>query len=179
MQWLLALSRAIDTLNQRVGRLAAWLVLLACLVSAANAAVRYAFDTGSNAWLEVQWYMFAGIFLLGAADTLNRNEHVRVDLFYGRLSVRAQIWVDLVGGVLFLMPACLLIAWMSWPFFWESFRIHEGSANPGGLLRWPVKLLLPLGFVLLALQGLSEIVKRIGALSGHGVVPPHYEKTLQ
>jgi TRAP-type mannitol/chloroaromatic compound transport system permease small subunit len=154
-------------------------VLIACAVSAGNALVRYAFGQSSNAWLEIQWYLFGAIFLLGAAWTLERNEHVRVDIIYGHLSPRAQAWVDLLGGLFFLMPAAAIIAVLSWPFFVESYAIHEMSNNAGGLLRWPVKLLIPIGFALLALQGLSEIIKRIAFLTGEAARGPRYKKSLQ
>ena len=144
-----------------------WLVLLACLISAGNAMVRYAFDTSSNAWLEVQWYMFAAIVMLGASYTLKRNEHVRVDILYLRLSERGQLWVDLWGGAIVLVPICALLVWLSWPFFLHSLLEHETSSNAGGLLRWPVKLMMPAGFALLACQGVSEIIKRAAALNGY------------
>ncbi len=163
---LLAFSRAVDALNTAFGRLADWLVLLACLVSAGNAFARYGFSSGSNAWLEVQWYFFAAVVMLGAAYTLFRNEHVRVDLIYGSISERARLWVDVVGIALFLLPAMVLLAWMTWPFFVESWMRAETSSSPGGLIRWPVKLLLPLGFALMAVQGLSELVKRVALLRG-------------
>ena len=166
MKPLLAFSRGVDSLNAAVGRVADWLVLLACAVSAGNAFVRYGVSYSSNAWLEVQWYFFAGIIMLGASYTLFRNEHVRVDLVYGNLGERARIWVDVFGIVLFLLPATALLAWMTWPFFLDSFDRNEGSPNAGGLLRWPVKILMPLGFALLTLQGLSELVKRVALLRG-------------
>ena len=177
---LLAFSRWIDWVNQLLGKVADWLVLLSCLVSAGNAMVRYAYDISSNAWLELQWYMFAWIVMLGASYTLKRNEHVRVDIFYMTLSRRGQIWVDIIGTVLFLLPACVLLAWLSWPFFLQSFP-NEYSTNAGGLLRWPVKLLVPAGFVLVALQGVSELIKRIAALRGHEIpdLEVHYERPLQ
>jgi TRAP-type mannitol/chloroaromatic compound transport system permease small subunit len=179
MNALLAFSRAVDAMNERLGRVANWLVLLACLVSAGNAAARYSLNLGSNAWLEIQWYMFGAMVMLGAPYTLKRNEHVRVDVFYGSLSTRAQLWIDIVGGLLFLLPATVLIGWLSWPMFYNSWAIGETSSNAGGLLRWPIKIFVPLGFLLLTLQGLSEIVKRIAALTGHAPPPPHYEKPLQ
>ena len=129
--------------------------------------MRYGFSDSSNAWLEIQWYLFAAMFMLGAPYTLRMNEHVRVDILYGSVSPRVQLWIDLLGGILFLMPATIIIGWMSWPIFVDSFVSGEVSNNAGGLIRWPVKLLLPLGFGLLALQGISEIIKRIAALTGH------------
>ncbi|HEX6827534.1 MAG TPA: TRAP transporter small permease subunit [Burkholderiales bacterium] len=177
MKSLLALAGAIDGLNERVGRAVRWLVLAACVVSAGNAAVRYLFNASSNAWLEIQWYMFAAMFLLAAGYALRHDEHVRVDIFYQRLSLKAQAWVDLLGGLLFLLPAAVLIGWLAWPMFQQSWTISEMSPDPGGLIRWPVKLLVPLGFGLLALQGVSEIIKRVGILTGeyhpeHGYTRP-------
>lgn len=179
MRALLAFSGAVDRLNAGFGRIATWLVLIACLVSAGNALSRYTLSLSSNAWLELQWYLFAGMVMLGAPYTLKMNEHVRVDVLYGRLSTRAQIWIDIAGGALFLLPAMAVIGWMSWPMFVNAWAIGETSANAGGLLRWPVKLLIPLGFLLIILQGLSEIAKRIGALTGDAPTPPQYEKPLQ
>ena len=179
MQALLAVSRAIDAMNERLGRLANWMVLIACLISAGNAMMRYAFDMSSNAWLEVQWYLFAGIVMLGASYTLRLNEHVRVDILYAHMSERTKLWLDLIGALVFLIPACLLIAWLSWPFFHESWAIQEMSTNAGGLLRWPVKILIPVGFVLLALQAVSEIIKRAATLQGSAHYETHYEKPVQ
>jgi TRAP-type mannitol/chloroaromatic compound transport system permease small subunit len=178
MSLLLQVSRAIDALNERVGRLAEWCVLLAVVISAGNALMRYGFSFSSNAWLEIQWYLFGAMFMLGAPHALKRNEHVRVDVVYGNLPPRLRLWVDLLGGVLFLMPAVLIIGWMSWPLFYESWRSGEVSGNAGGLIRWPIKLLMPLGFGLMALQGLSEIIKRIAALSGRRGIVADYEKPL-
>ena len=163
---LIAFSRGVDKLNTAVSKLADWAVLLACLISAGNAFVRYGVSYSSNAWLEVQWYLFAAIVMLGASYTLFRNEHVRVDLVYGHLGERARLWVDVFGIILFLLPATALLAWMTWPLFLDSFTRGETSQNAGGLLRWPVKLLLPLGFALLFFQGLSELIKRIALLIG-------------
>lgn len=176
MKSLLALARAIDGINERIGRVAGWLVLAACLVSAGNAAVRYLFNAGSNAWLEIQWYLFGAMFLLAAGYTLRHDGHVRVDIFYHRLSVRGRAWVDLLGGLLFLLPMALLIGWLSWPVFLQSWTIGETSPDPGGLIRWPVKLLLPLGFGLLALQGFAEIIKRVGILTGDQVPEGGYRR---
>jgi TRAP-type mannitol/chloroaromatic compound transport system permease small subunit len=176
---LLKLSRAIDWMNAQFGVVANWLVLLACLISAGNAASRYLFSVSSNGWLEVQWYMFAGIVLLGGPYTLFRNEHVRVDLVYGAVSERTRIWIDIVGGLLFLLPICLILVYFTWPWFMDSWRIGEGSSNAGGLVRWPVKLLLPVGFALMALQGVSEIIKRVAALEHLIDADFKYEKPLQ
>jgi TRAP-type mannitol/chloroaromatic compound transport system permease small subunit len=176
---LLSLSRAIDWINAQFGVVANWMVLLACLISAGNAASRYLFSMSSNGWLEIQWYMFAAMVLLGAPYTLKLNEHVRVDLFYGLMSERARIWIDIVGGFLFLLPICLILIWFTWPWFVESWRIGEVSTNAGGLIRWPVKLLLPIGFLLMALQGISEIIKRIAALEHVIDMEFKYEKPVQ
>ena len=176
---LLALSRGIDWLNEKIAIAANWLVLLAAVISAGNAGSRYLFSESSNGWLEVQWYMFAGMVLLGAPYTLKVNEHVRVDLVYGMVSERTQIWIDIIGGFLFLLPICLILTYVTWPWFVESWRIQEGSSNAGGLIRWPVKLMLPIGFGLMALQGMSEIVKRIAALEHIIDIEFKYEKPLQ
>jgi len=179
MKPLLALSRAIDAMNERLSVLADWLVLLSCLISAGNAFSRYAFSISSNAWLEIQWYMFGALVLLGASYTLKRNEHVRVDIVYSNISTRRQIWVDIFGGVLFLLPATLILAYLSWPVFYNSWAQNEISANAGGLLRWPIKIFLPLGFALLSLQGISELIKRVAMLTGHMKADLHYERPLQ
>ena len=176
---LLEVSRAIDWLNDRFGQFATWMVLLATLISAGNAASRYLFSASSNAWLEIQWYMFAAMVLLGAPYVLKINEHVRVDLFYSMMSERVRLWIDLLGGLFFLLPICLIMIWFTWPWFLESWRINEGSMNAGGLIRWPVKLILPVGFALVALQGVSEIIKRILALIEHRRLHFEYEKPLQ
>ena len=144
MNALLRFSRLIDTLNEKIGLIASWLVLIACVISAGNAMMRYGFNMSSNAWLEIQWYLFGGMVMLGAAYTLKVNEHVRVDLLYSRYSDRTRLWVDLLGGIFFLLPMTIIIGWLSWPMFINSFHIGETSGNSGGLLRWPVKLLLPL-----------------------------------
>ena len=166
MNVLLSLARLIDALNERVGRVVLWLVLVATLISAGNALARYLLGESSNAWLEIQWYLFGAIFLLAAGYTLKHNGHVRIDIFYNRLSPRSRAWIDLLGGVLFLLPMAVLLAWLAWPMFLEAWTSREMSPDAGGLLRWPVKLLLPLGFALLALQGLSEVIKRVGMLAG-------------
>jgi TRAP-type mannitol/chloroaromatic compound transport system permease small subunit len=171
--------KAVDALSRVTGWLATWCVLAACLVCAGNAILRYTVSMGSNAWLEMQWYLFAFLVLFGAANTLLDNGHVRVDLIYGRLGQRAQVWLDLICLVVFLMPATLLLAWMSWPLFIESWRVGEVSGNAGGLVRWPVKLMLPVGFALLALQGLAEIAKRAAMLAGTIPLSVQYERPLQ
>ena len=179
MKGLLALSRAIDKVNEKLGTLADALVLLSCLISAGNAFSRYAFGASSNAWLEIQWYMFGGLVMLGASYTLNRNEHVRVDIVYTNLPTRGQIWVDIVGGFLFLLPATLILCYLSWPVFHNAWITGEMSGNAGGLIRWPIKIFLPLGFGLLSLQGVSELIKRIAMLTGHMKADLHYERPLQ
>ncbi|MHB1402640.1 MAG: TRAP transporter small permease subunit [Thiobacillus sp.] len=171
MKALLALARAIDALTERIGRVVIWLVLATTLISAGNALIRYSLGVSSNAWLEIQWYLFGAMFLLAAGYTLKHNGHVRIDIFYNRLGPRGQAWIDLIGGLLFLLPMAVLLAWLAWPMFHEAWVTHEMSPDAGGLVRWPVKLLLPLGFGLLALQGVAEVIKRIGVLSGHLVLP--------
>lgn len=166
MNALLALSRAIDALTERVGQFVIWLVLVATLVSAGNALARWALGASSNAWLEIQWYLFGAVFLLAAGYTLKHNGHVRIDIFYGRLGAKGQAVIDLIGGLFFLLPMAGLLAWLGWPMFMDAWTTHEMSPDAGGLLRWPVKLLLPVGFGLLALQGVAEIIKRIGVLTG-------------
>lgn len=173
------MSRGIDWVNERFGVVATYLVLIACLVSAANAASRYLFSESSNAWLEIQWYMFGAMVLLGAPYTLKVNEHVRVDVFYSALPYRVRLWIDILGGFLFLLPICTILVYFTWPWFVESWRIGETSSNAGGLIRWPVKLLLPVGFALVALQGISEIIKRIEALINDRRLQHEYEKPLQ
>ena len=171
MPFLLRISRLIDWINERVGRSVMWLVLIAVLISAGNALVRKLFNTSSNALLELQWYLFAAIFMLAAGYTFLRNEHVRIDVLTSRLSPRMQNIVDIVGIILFLMPMAALILWLSWPIVMNSLQSGEMSQNSGGLIRWPVKMMLPLGLGLLLLQALSELIKRIAFLSGHGPNP--------
>lgn len=176
---LLAFSRMIDKLSELVGRIAGYLVLFCCLISAGNALIRYTFNYSSNGWLEIQWYLFAFIVLLGASHTLRLNEHVRVDLIYGSVSDRARLWIDVIGITFLLLPACAYLAWLSWPVFELSLRQGEVSSNSGGLIRWPVKFIIFAGFALLVLQGLSELVKRIAGLRGILQVDTTYEKPLQ
>lgn len=179
-RYLLPVAEVIDWVNEQIGKVCDWLILLACVVSAGNAMVRYAYDTSSNAWLEIQWYMFAVIVMFGAAYTLKKNEHVRVDIIYVILKERGQMWIDIMGTLLFLLPACVLLTWLSWPFFMQSFNVLEHSSNAGGLLRWPIKLVLPVGFALVALQGISELIKRVAAVEGLKVeVETKYERPLQ
>ena len=179
MQKLLIVSRVIDAIGERFGRLATWLVLISCLISTGNAISRYVFAASSNAWLEVQWYMFAAMVLFGAPYTLKLNEHVRVDLIYSMVSERTRIWIDIVCGVLFLLPICVILTYFTWPWFVESWRLGEESSNAGGLIRWPVKLVLPVGFALMVLQGISELIKRVAALEHVIEADFKYEKPLQ
>ena len=163
---LLKLSKLIDGLNERVGKGTFWLVLIMTIISAGNACVRFLFDYSSNGLLEIQWYLFAAIFLLCAPYTLQKNEHVRIDVLSSRLSPRGLAVIDIIGSLFFLLPMVVLVLWLSVPLVADSFRISEMSANAGGLIRWPVKALLPVGFALLALQGISELIKRIAFLQG-------------
>jgi len=166
MKALLKLSRAIDAVNERVGRIVIWLILAMALVSTVNALVRYVFNRSSNAWLELQWYLFAAVFLLCAGYTLLHNEHIRIDVLSSRLSARSRLWIDVIGTVLFLLPVSMFIVWLSWPIFVNAWVSNEISSNAGGLVRWPARLLVPAGFLLLSLQGLSELIKRVAALKG-------------
>jgi TRAP-type mannitol/chloroaromatic compound transport system permease small subunit len=169
MRPLLALSTAIDRLNEKVGYVCNILVLLAVLVSAGNAMIRYAFDYSSNSCL----------VMFGASYTFKRNEHVRVEIFYLLLSERGKLWLDLIGTLFLLIPACLLLSYLSWPFFMQSYAIGEMSGNAGGLVRWPIKLVVPIGFVMLALQGVSEVIKRVAALLGVVTIDATYERPTQ
>jgi TRAP-type mannitol/chloroaromatic compound transport system permease small subunit len=181
MDALLALSRAIDWLNERVGRIVYWLVLVAVLISAANAVVRKAFNVSSNSFLEIQWYLFSAIFLFCAGYTLLHNRHVRIDVIAGRLSPKAQAWIDVFGTVFFLMPMSLIIMWLSWPVFIMALERHEVSTNTGGLIIWPARLLVPIGFFLLIIQGVSELIKRVAFLKGMIPDPAQkeHEKTAE
>lgn len=196
MKGLLGISRGIDRLNERVGTLVYWCILVAVIVSSVNASVRYGLNNSSNAWLELQWYLFSAVFLLCAGYTLRRNEHIRIDLIASRLSKTAQTWIDIVGTVTFLLPMALIIMKLSWPVFINSMvpehvmaksngagEVFAAMINPanweqsmdaGGLVRWPVKILIPIGFLLLALQGFSELIKRIAFLMG--LIPDPTEK---
>ena len=171
MQALLALSRAIDRLNAFVGKYSIWLIFAATFISAANAIVRKAFDTSSNAFLEVQWYLFAWSFLIAAGYTLLHREHVRIDVLNSRLSKKAQVWVDIFGFACFLTPLCITILWLSTPVAIQMYQSGEVSGNPGGLIRWPVWAAIPVGITLLMLQGWSELIKRIAFLTGDGPDP--------
>jgi len=176
---LLAVGGVIDRLSDWFGYFAKWLVLFACLVSAGNAAIRYLFSYSSNSWLEIQWWMFAGIVLLGASQTLRLNEHVRVDIFYAIMSDRARLWLDILGITFFLLPVTFYLSYLTVPFFITSFQQQEFSNNAGGLILWPVKAVLPLGFILLFLQGAAELTKRIAALIGIVRIDTSYEAPLQ
>lgn len=171
MNLLLRISRLIDWINERVGRAVMWLVLIAVLISAGNAIVRKVFNASSNAMLEIQWYLFAAMFMLAAGYTFLRNEHVRIDLINARLSPRAQNIVNIFGILFFLLPMACLILWLSWPIVMLSLQSGEMSQNAGGLIRWPVKMTLPVGLGLLVLQAISELIKRIAFLTGHGPNP--------
>jgi TRAP-type mannitol/chloroaromatic compound transport system permease small subunit len=166
MRALLRFSNAVDWLNAQVGKWVIWLILGSTIISAINALVRKIFNASSNAYLEVQWYLFAGAFLLAAGYTLLHGEHVKIDVVSSHLSKRKQIWIDIIGFTFFLMPMCMIILWFGTPFFLQGWRSGEMSSNAGGLIRWPVYALMPLGFSLLMLQGLSELVKRIAFLRG-------------
>ncbi len=171
MQGLLKLSRAIDWLNAQVGKYAIWLILAATVISALNAIVRKVFNTSSNAFLEVQWYLFAWSFLVAAGLTLLQREHVRIDVVNSRLSKRTQVWIDIIGFAFFLTPLCITVLWLSTPVVIQMYQSGEMSGNSGGLIRWPVWAALPVGFVLLMLQGWSELIKRIAFLRGAGPDP--------
>ncbi|OHV82658.1 TRAP transporter small permease subunit [Rhizobium sp. LCM 4573] len=166
MTGLLSLSRAIDAINTFFGKAVSWLLLLAIIISAVNATTRKLFNLSSNAWLEAQWYLFSAAFLVAAAYTLLSSEHVRVDLVYGNLPRKAQLWVEILGTIFFLFPFCLITIYLSWPTVAEKFMTGEVSNNTGGLILWPVWAMIPLGFALLTLQGVSELIKRIAILRG-------------
>jgi TRAP-type mannitol/chloroaromatic compound transport system permease small subunit len=174
MKSLLTLSRSIDWLNEHIGRLVYWCVLVMVLVSSANATMRYALNMASNAWLELQWYLFAVVFLLCSGYTLLHNEHIRIDVVSSHLSRRTQVWIDVFGFVFFLLPMSLFIMWLSWPIFMNAWTSGEISGSAGGLIRWPARLLVPLGFFLLSAQGFSELIKRIAFLQG--LIPDPVEK---
>jgi TRAP-type mannitol/chloroaromatic compound transport system permease small subunit len=173
---LLKLSQLIDWLNERVGKGAFWLVLIMALISAGNASYRFVFNDSSNGLLEIQWYLFAAVFLLCSPYTLQKNEHVRIDVLSGKLSPRGLAVIDIIGTLFFLLPMVVVVLWLSLPLVAESYKIQEMSANAGGLIRWPVKILLPIGFTLLALQGISELIKRIAFLAGRIDDPNNKEK---
>ena len=176
MTLLIQWSRRIDWFTAWLGKGISWLILVAVLVSAGNAVVRKAFDMSSNAWLELQWYLFGAVFMLAAAWALQKNEHVRIDVVSSRLSQRTRLWIDLICHILFLMPFVVLMVWLSWPFFWRSWTTQEQSMNAGGLVMWPAKLLILLGFVVLVFQGISEIIKVTAILRGDLDPPPDDEE---
>ena len=176
MDGLLAWSRAMDALTTRIGKLVYWLVLLAVLVSATNAVVRYSLNISSNAWLELQWYLFSAVFLLCSPYTLLANQHIRIDIVNARLPPRMRHTIDIVGHVVFLLPLCAMMIYEAWPYFWRSFASGEISGNAGGLIRWPAKALIVVGFALLLLQGVSELIKRVAVRQG--LIPdPHAAKS--
>ncbi len=184
MNGLLAVSRTIDRLNEFIGKTVMWAIFVAILVSAVNAVVRKVFNVSSNAWLELQWYLFGAAFMLASAYTLKQNEHIRIDIFYGTRSRRTQHWIDLVGHVLFLMPFVVLMAWMLVPYAWQAWKIGQISTNSGGLIIWPARALLAAGFILLVLQGISEIIKKIAVMQGliedpHPFVSAHEAAELE
>ena len=166
MQVLLAFSKLIDFMNEKIGRALSWLVLIAVLISAVNAVIRKVFSSSSNAWLELQWYLFSAVFLLCAAYTLLKNEHIRIDIVSSRLRRSTRNWIDVGGHVIFLLPLCALMLYEAWPYFWLSFVSSEHSSNAGGLIRWPAKILIVIGFAMLLLQGISELIKRIAVIQG-------------
>lgn len=166
MHLLLKFSNAVDWLNRQIGKYAIWLILASTVISGVNALVRKIFNTSSNAFLEVQWYLFAAAFLLAAGYTLLNNEHVKIDVIYSKFSRTKQIWIDIIGFAFFLTPVCLAVLWYSMPFFLKGYHSGEMSNNAGGLIRWPVYALMPLGFTLLMLQGWSELIKRFAFLQG-------------
>ncbi len=179
MEVLLRLTKLIDALNDKFAEFAKWAVLASCFISASNAVVRYLANYSSNAWLEIQWYMFAGCVMLGAAQVLRVNEHVRVDVIYGLYSGRTQAKIDLAGMLLFVLPVMTVLIYYCWPLFAQMLRTGEMSSQSGGLIRWPVMLMLPLGFTLILLQGISEAIKRVGWLTNTYEGDFHYERPLQ
>lgn len=178
MNALLKLSQLIDALTERIGKSIIWLVLVVTLISSGNAIMRYTINYSSNAFLEIQWYLFAMIFLLGSGYTLMKNEHVRIDLIAGKFSQRGQTWIDIFGIIFFLMPMAIAIMWMSWPIFLLALHNNEQSSNAGGLTVWPARLMVPVGFFLLVLQGVSELIKRVGFLLGLCPNPTEKPHTL-
>lgn len=179
MNTLLKFVALIDHLTELLGKIAAWTVLLSAGISAGNAFIRYGFDWSSNAMLEIQWYLFAWTVMVGAPLVLKLNEHVRVDLIYGKLKGNLPVYVDLLGLVFFLLPVMGVMTYMCWPYFMNVFLSHEMSQNAGGLVRWPVILALPVGFGAVFLQGVAEIIKRLAYLQGRYPMDTHYEKPLQ
>jgi TRAP-type mannitol/chloroaromatic compound transport system permease small subunit len=180
MKILLAYARAIDWINERLGKLSAFFIMASCLIAAGNAVVRLVFPRfSSNSAIEIQWYLFGAAVMLTVSWVLMLNEHVRVDVMYGRYKNRGKVLMDIFGLIFFLLTMSTLVAYLSWPFFLEKLRSGEMSQNAGGLIRWPIAMMLPLGFSLLSLQAISEIIKRIGWLNGTYNMDIHYEKPLQ
>ena len=179
MSKLLKFALGVDRISAQFGHIAAFTVLAAAIISAGNAFIRYGFDISSNGWLEIQWYLFAVTVMLGAPLVLKLNEHVRVDIFYGKLKGKGPVYVDLFGLVVFLIPVMITLTWLSFPLFLKMYLTHEMSSNAGGLVRWPAMMLLPLGFAWMLLQGLSEIIKRVAYLQGKYEMDTHYEKPVQ
>lgn len=175
MEFLLMLSRLVDRITTVIGKSASWLVLVAVLVSAINATIRFLFDRSSNGWLELQWYLFGVVFLICAAYTLLNNEHIRIDIVSGKLSKKSQHIIDIIGHLFFLLPLCGIMLYEAWPYFMRSWLENEQSSNAGGLVRWPAKALILLGFGLLFAQCLSELVKRIAVMQGR--IPDPYKKS--
>ncbi len=176
MQGLLGLSRVIDAINERAGRALAWLILAAVIISTVNAVIRKAFNVSSNAWLEAQWYLFGAVFLGCAAYTFLKNEHIRIDIVSSKMSQNYRNIVEVIGHVFFLIPLCLMMIYYGFPFFYSSFRIGEISTNAGGLIQWPAKLMIPVGFSMLLAQAISELIKRLAFMQG--LIPdPHGAKT--
>ncbi len=188
MSFFLSISRIIDTINEKIGLAVSWALLVAVLICSGNAIVRYGFDTSSNAWLEIQWYLFSAMFLLASAYTLRQNEHVRIDILASHFSKRTQVCIDVFGFMFFLLPMACIILYYSVPYALISYREQEMSSNAGGLIVWPAKILIPIGFVLLVMQGISELIKRIGYLKGvvdasefdkHAVTPEEEVEALR
>jgi TRAP-type mannitol/chloroaromatic compound transport system permease small subunit len=179
MRRLLAFTDVIDALTEQLGQWLKWLILFSSLISAFNALMRYTINYSSNAWLEIQWYMFGAAFLLGAGYALKHEEHVRVDIFFSKMTPKQQAWLDVFGGIFFLMPTAVIIAWMSIPMVRNSIAIMEHSSDPGGLLRWPIKICIPLGFVFLAVQGVAEIIKKFAVATGVRAPGKTYERPVQ
>ncbi len=179
MSALLKFALVMDWISAQFGRLAGWAILVATLISASNAFVRYGLDFSSNAWLEIQWYLFAATVMLGAPLVLKLNEHVRVDIIYGKLKRHGPVYVDLFGLLFFLLPVMGLMLWLTFPLFWNMYQTGEMSGNIGGLIRWPAALMMPLGFGAMFLQGVAEVIKRIAYLRGLIEMDTHYEKPVQ
>lgn len=179
MKALFAFAHAIDWVNDRFATFAKWAVILSCFISCTNAVVRYSLDISSNGWLEIQWYLFAGCVMLGSAQVLRVNEHVRVDVIYGWISTRKKVMIDLFGLCFFLLPTMFVMFYFAAPLFLRMYETHEMSSNAGGLVRWPAMLMLPLGFAMIWLQGVSEIIKRVGWLTNTYEMEIHYERPVQ